>query len=231
MASVAVLVRRSRAQHRRACNCRTVRPVATGALEEHHPLAQRRMVAFWNHGILAALGKTRAQHDRVGNEPADGVPRRGELRRLSDGVSQHERRPHRIPQSALPQHGFGRLAVRGNVGIRNGKPAHAAPLDEPRQPLEPFVDGREAIQFGAKITSLPTAYTTPASRVRPAVVSWLGNSSSAARNSSKGAPSWICRVNVPDAPNTTSTRAAAVAGELFGDLLEREVEIGRGRYP
>ena len=60
--------------------------------------------------------------------------------------------------------------------------------------------------LGANSTRRPTAYTTPASRVRPARESWLGNSSSAARNSSNGAPSWICRVRVPDAPKTSSTR-------------------------
>ena len=79
--------------------------------------------------------------------------------------------------------------------------------------------------LGAKITSRPTAYTTPASRVRPAAESRLGNSSSAARNISNGAPSWICRVKVPDAPNTSSTRVPWACSNCFAISVSTKLRL------
>ena len=171
----------------------------------------------------------RREHERVRDEAAHGVAGGRELRGLRDGVAEHQLRPKRVPQPALPQHRLGRAAVGRDIGVGDGEAADAAGLHQARQTRRAARRRSAANPFGAKITSRPTAYTTPASRVRPAAASWFGNSSSAARNISNGAPSWICRVNVPDAPNTSSTRVCRVARELLRDLGQRQVQVRRRR--
>ena len=94
-----------------------------GPLEQHHALAQRRMVGLGNHGIGAAVGEARAEHERVGDEAADGVAGGGELRGLRDGVAEHEVRAQRVPQPALAQHRFRGAAVRRDLGVGDGEAA------------------------------------------------------------------------------------------------------------
>ena len=155
------------------------------------------------------------EHERVGDEPANGVSGGRKLRRLRDAVAEHQIRTKRVPQPVLSEHGFGRTAVRSDVGIGDGKTADACRIFTRRPRPSSRSSTVSGEPFGAKITRRPTAYTTPASRVSPAADSRFGNSSSAARNISNGAPSWICRVKVPDAPNTSSTRVPWACSNCF----------------
>ena len=91
--------------------------IGPGLLQEHHPLAQRRMIGFRNHGVLATVGEPGAEHERVRDQAADGIAGRGELCGLRDRVAEDQLRPDGIPQSALAQHRFRGLAVRSDLRI------------------------------------------------------------------------------------------------------------------
>ncbi len=188
-------------------------------------MAQRWMIGVWNHGIRAAIGEPWTQHQRIGDETAYRVASRSELRRLGDGIAQYQLRSNGVPQSTLAQHGLSRLAVGGDLGVRNREPAHAARLHEARQTVEPFVN-RQRRTGGRKDDQASDG-------VDHARITRQASGRELVRKLFVGREEQLERRAVLDLARQRARRAehnldasATIARKLIGDLGEREIEIG-----
>src|SRR4029079_11023872 len=108
--------------------------------EQHHPLTERRVIGFWNQRVLPFARQGRLLDERVRNQSADGISGRRKLRRLGNRVTEDQPGPNRVPQSVLPQSGFGRTPIRRHIRVRDRKTRDVATSQQAGQAVEALVD-------------------------------------------------------------------------------------------
>ena len=212
---------------RRSAGSRRTGSRRTRALQEHHPLAQRRIVGIGDHGVGAAVRKVRRQHQRIRDQPANRIAGGGELRGLRDGVAEHEPSGGWRPTSHASQNRFRGSPVRRDLGIGDREAGHAAGFGEPGQPLEPLID-RERRSLGCK-------HHQPADRIDAPGVARQRRRGQLIRKllvCGQEQFEWRAILNLsrqrPRGAEHQLNARAPGARERVGDLVQREIQVRGG---